>query len=429
MGTYSRYKFVNTVFGGNSGLVVPSGPTAQRPNVPSNGLLRYNTDFGLLENYNADGWASIDVPPVVTNISGLINENTTTTITITGNNFKLGAIVSIEGPAVSGVSRLLTTTFVSTTQLTATTNASSVVFVGGASFDIRVTNPSGLAGSLSPAGTIDRDPVWSTGAGSLGTVTNLNRTTTSFTLSAADPDGGTITYSIVSGSLPAGGSFNTSNGVISGPFNEVAGATTSTFTVRATSSVLAQTADRSFSITINPPVNVQFRNEGSSAQTANWNNSSTFNMTQMGGLGNVTAHGGVTGPVTFTLSLTGLPAHDQIRYRVFWHMVDSLDNETSSLYTSDNSNNNVLRARWTKVYNNTPQFSTLNITGTWSGGQSYSYRPWGGGQFGQDGYTTFDTGYYTHTSSSFTAIHEMGYDQAINDEAMYLSHVEVWIRQ
>jgi hypothetical protein len=107
-------------------------------------------------------------------------------------------------------------------------------------------------------------------------------------------------------------------------------ATTSTFTIRATTSVLAQTADRTFTITINPPVEVQFRNEGASANTSNWNNGSTFTMAQFGGLGNVTAHGGTSGPVTFTLSLTGLPTHTDIRYQVFWHMVDSLDNETSS---------------------------------------------------------------------------------------------------
>jgi hypothetical protein len=428
MGVYSKYRRVNTVFGGDDGIVVPNGTTAQRPSVPITGTLRYNTTIGLLENFNANGWAAIDVPPVVGSIAGTINENTSSTITITGQNFKAGCIISVEGNAVGGVSRPLTTTFVSTTQLTANTNASSVTFVGGATFDIRVTNPSGLAGSLTNAGTIDRDPVWSTAAGSLGTVTNANRSSTSFTLSASDPDGGTITYSLVSGALPAGGSLTTA-GVINGPFNSVGTATTSTFTIRATSSVLAQTADRTFTITMNPPVEVQFRNEGSSAQTANWNNPATFNMAQFGGLGNVTAHGGVTGPVTFTLSLTGLPTHTDIRYQVFWHMVDSLDNETSSLFTSDTNNNNVLRARWTKVFNNVPQFSTLNIIGTWSGAQTYTYRPWGNGAQGGDGYTSFDTGFYTHTSSSFTAIHEMGYDQAITDEAMYLSHVVVWLRQ
>jgi hypothetical protein len=428
MGIYSRYRYVNTVFGGDDGIVIPVGTTAQRPGVPATGTIRYNTTLGLIENFNSNGWASIDVPPIVQSISGIINENTSTTITITGQNFKLGCIISIEGAAVGGISRTLTTTFVSTTQLTANTNASAVIFVGGASFDVRVVNPSGLAGVLAPAGNIDRDPVWATGAGTLGTVTNANRSSTSFTLSANDPDGGTITYSLVSGSLPAGGTL-TAGGVINGPFTGVSTATTSTFTIRATTSVLSQSTDRTFSITINPPVEVQIRNEAASAQTANWNNGNTFNMAQFGGLGNVTAHGGVSGPVTFTLSLTGLASHFEIRYRVFWHMVDSLDNETSSLYTSDNANNNVLRARWTKVYNNTPQYSTLNITGTWSGGQTYSYRPWGGGQYGNDGYAAFDTGFYTHTSSSFTAIHEMGYDQPITDEAMYLSHVEVWIKQ
>ena len=428
MGVYSKYRFVNTTFGGTGGIVVPSGSTAQRPATPLTGSLRYNTTVGLLENYNANGWVSIDVPPIVTNITGTINENTTSTITITGNNFKAGCIISIEGNAVGGISRTLTTTYISTTQLTANTNASSVNFIGGAAFDVRVTNPSGLAGSLTNAGSIDRDPVWTTAAGTLGTVTNLNRSTTTFSLAANDPDGGTITYSLVSGALPAGGSLS-AGGTITGPFSQVASATTSTFTIRATSSVGNQTADRTFSITINPPVEVQYRNEGSSANTSSWNNGSTYNMADFGGLGNCTAHGGVTGPVTFTLSLTGLPTHSDIRYKVFWHMVDSLDNETSSFYTSDTNNNNVLRARWTKVYNNTPQYSTLNITGTWSGARSYSYRPWGNGTYGNDGYAQFDTGWYTHTSSSFTAIHEMGYDQGISDEAMYLTHVEVWIRQ
>jgi hypothetical protein len=77
MGIYSKYKYVNTVFGGDDGAVVPNGSTAQRASSPVVGTIRYNSDFGLIENFNSNGWASIDVPPIVQNISGTINENTT----------------------------------------------------------------------------------------------------------------------------------------------------------------------------------------------------------------------------------------------------------------------------------------------------------------------------------------------------------------
>lgn len=250
MAIYSKYKNVDTQFGGQLGIVVPVGTTAER-GTPTVGTIRYNSDLGLLEQYNALGWQSVDAPPTVSNVSGVINENTNSTLTITGSNFKTGAIVTIEGAAVSGIPRALATTFVSTTSLTVATNASAVNYVGGASFDVKVTNPSGLGGALSPAGTVDRDPLWSTAAGTYSVFDSGRSTGLSFT--AADPDGGTITYSVASGSLPAGASLNTSSGAITG-FSAVGSDTSSTFTLRATSSVGSQTADRSFTITVRAPV-------------------------------------------------------------------------------------------------------------------------------------------------------------------------------
>lgn len=259
MGNYSKYKYVNTAFGGTGGLVVPNGTTAQRDSGVAVGTLRYNTDLGLIEQYNALGWQSVDAPPTVTNISGTINENTNSTITITGSNFKTGAIVRVEGAAVSGIPRALSTTFVSTTQLTAATNAAAVNYVGGANFDISVGNPSGLGGTLSNAGTIDRDPVWSTAAGTYSVFDGSRGTPITF--AAADPDGGTITYSVLSGSLPAGATLNTTTGVISG-FSAVASDTSSPFTLRATSSVGSQTADRPFTILVRAPVVTTFTATG-----------------------------------------------------------------------------------------------------------------------------------------------------------------------
>jgi hypothetical protein len=246
----SNISAVGAQFTGSTGLQLPSGTTAQRPNPAVAGQLRYNTDLGLIEVFTPLGWQGIDSPPFVSNFSGRINENTSTNITVIGTGFKNGSIVSITGPGVNNVPRALSTTFVSGTQLTAATNATQVNYVGGAAFNIQVTNTSGLGGELAPAGFIDRDPLWSTAAGNLGTIRNLGET---LTVQASDPDGQTpITYSLVSGSLPAGATLNSTTGVISG-FN-LSESATSTFTLRATEGTFGEFADRQFSITVEGPL-------------------------------------------------------------------------------------------------------------------------------------------------------------------------------
>ena len=172
---YSKSKYRDTKFGGTEGIVLPSGnSTTDRPAQPVPGQMRYNEDTQLVEQYAGSGanagWKGIDAPPTLTNVSGVIREDTDVTITVTGSNFGPGSIVYIEGPAVNGIPRALTTTFVNSAELTANTNAASVGYVGGASYDVKVTNTSGLSATLSPAGNIDRDVVWATSAGSLGTV-------------------------------------------------------------------------------------------------------------------------------------------------------------------------------------------------------------------------------------------------------------------
>lgn len=172
-----------------------------------------------------------------------------------------------------------------------------------------------------------------------------------------------------------------------------------------------------------------FYDEGLSAPTANWNNSTTYSMANFGGLGSATAHGFSSGPVTFTLTLNNLPTHTTLRYVVNWHMVDSLDNETSYLDLTDTNGSFVRYFTWTKQYNSSPNFSFIRsgATQTWSGPRSYSYRPWANGAYNADGYSTLDSGYYSHTASSFQARHFMGADQGQSDEAMYLTNVQVWL--
>lgn len=264
MANLRDFKNKNTVFTGTEGITIPNGTTGERTGTQT-GKFRYNTTTGLGELYTVTGWTPLDTPPTVTTISGTINVDSDSTLTINGTNFKSGSIVSIEGAGVGGVPRTLVTTFVNAGQLTALTNATAVNFIGNAAFNVKVTNPSGLAGVLENAGTIDRDPVWSTAAGNLGTIFNSERGFKTFTVTATDPDGTSVTYSLVSGSLPTNMSLNTSSGAITGTPNEVGSDTTFTFTIRATSNNF--TSDRSFNIIVAAPVTVAF---GFTGSTQTW---------------------------------------------------------------------------------------------------------------------------------------------------------------
>jgi hypothetical protein len=179
-----------------------------------------------------------------------------------------------------------------------------------------------------------------------------------------------------------------------------------------------------------------YYDEGTRADlyTANWNNSTTQNMSDFGGLGNVTAHGWASGPANYTLSLSSLPAHTQVRYEVFWHMVDSLDNEGNELFVTNTAGSEVRYAYWTKPFGPPANLSIASgTTFSWVGNRWYSYAPWGGSdrQYdnnGANGYAVINTGWINHSASSINIRHYIGANQAQSDEAGYLSHVKLWIR-
>ena len=283
----------NTTTNDTGHFTTATGTEAQRPASPVVGMVRYNSTNAVLEQYTANGWQGIEAPPTVSNFSGIINQDTNSTITITGSNFKSGSLVYIEGAATSNTSRGLATTFVSSTSLTAATAAATTNFVGGASFDIKVVNPSGLSASLTAVGFVDRDPVWSTAAGSLGTVYDSSRTSRTFNLSASDPDGNTITFSTVSGTLPSGMSLNTSTGDITGTVGAVGSDTTYSFTIRAssTSGGLTSDVDRAFSILVKAPVVTSYTATGGNTFSVPTGVSSVQVLVVGGGAGG----GGATG--------------------------------------------------------------------------------------------------------------------------------------
>ena len=184
------------------------------------------------------------------------------TIVITGSGFTGATAKLIKSDNATEIS-FDSQTIDNDTQITGTIAKSSLSNVDE-DFGIRVTAGSGLQSSLNQQISLDAQPAFSTAAGSLGSVTDSGRTGASFTAVAADPEsGGDITYTLESGSLPAGLSLSsTSSGaVISGNATAVVSDTTSTFTIRA-ADVNSNTSDRQFTITILAPVYNSFTASG-----------------------------------------------------------------------------------------------------------------------------------------------------------------------
>ena len=226
-------------------------------------LLIYDASAGVLKKITKGNLvASI---PVITSISpdnALSGDGTGNyTFTISGSGFE-NATATFIGNDTTQYSADSTTTD-SSTQVTAVIAKSSLP-AGNEPYDVRLTNDNGLSGTSLDAFNIDAQPVWSTASGSIGTFADGARTGISVTAVAADPEsGGDITYTLESGSLPAGLSLtSTSSGaVISGNASAVGSNTTSSFTLRA-ADVNSNITDRAFTITINAPAVESFTSSG-----------------------------------------------------------------------------------------------------------------------------------------------------------------------
>jgi hypothetical protein len=239
--------FVNISDTGTEGTKLASGTTAQRGS--TTGQFRFNTTTGKFEGKNASAFVSIQAAPVVTSVDDTEIDSAAggnQTLVITGENFSTGDVAKFIGNDGTEITAT-TTTIDSATQITAVIPKSS--FVNSKEpYDIKIESATGTQGVLADQINVDNDPVWSTASGSLGTFNHTARTGISISTSATDSDGDTITYSVQSGSLPAGLSLNSSTGAITGDADSVVSDTTSSFTLRATAN--SKTADRAFTITI-----------------------------------------------------------------------------------------------------------------------------------------------------------------------------------
>jgi hypothetical protein len=242
---------------------ISSGTTAQRT-IEEAGKIRFNTTTNLLEYYDGQTWKVVDSPPTissidVTDVDSAAGGNQT--FVITGSGFST-TITEVRFVANSGSDVIASSvTRDSATQVTAVAAKSSFANANEP-YDIKVTNSSGLAGVLANQVNVDSAPIWQTAAGSIATIYDGGRSSFSVEVSAHDSDSDAITYTVQSGSLPAGLSLTSANSgaVISGNATAVGSNTTSTFTLRAAAN--SKTTDRQYTITVNAPVSTSFTSSG-----------------------------------------------------------------------------------------------------------------------------------------------------------------------
>ena len=224
-------------------------------------VLIYDTSAGALRSItqtNLLNFPTVSSVSPTNVVSGDGTGNHTFVITGVGFTGATASLINASGASISFASQ----TVDSSTQITGVI-AKSNLPGSGEPYDVKVVAGSGLASTLDNQINIDQSPVFSTSAGSLGTVSDGARGSASFTVLAADPEsGGDVVYTLESGSLPAGCSLaSQSSGCVLSGFSAVGSSTTSTFTIRAKDAA-SNVTDRQFTITVIPPTSQAFTSSG-----------------------------------------------------------------------------------------------------------------------------------------------------------------------
>ena len=236
------------------------------PTSPSSGSLWVDsTNSGtILKIWDGTTWQEesfVPIPTITSITPSSFNGAAGTQIEINGTNFQSGAVVAFIGTN-SSINNAAVVVRNSSILLTATTPALSVA---NEPYAVRVTNPGGQSATLPTALDAGSTPTWTTAAGNLGTIYDVERGIKTFTVVATDADSQSLTYSLSSGTLPTNMTIN-SNGTITGTPSAVGSDTTFSFVIAASDGVNSGT--RSFSITVAAPVSVTFTTVGSNSWTA-----------------------------------------------------------------------------------------------------------------------------------------------------------------
>lgn len=68
---------------GSSGVVLPTGNSANRPDFPAFGMIRYNTDSGLVEFFNGSIWSTLSTGGSITyTVDDFVGDGSTTVFTM-----------------------------------------------------------------------------------------------------------------------------------------------------------------------------------------------------------------------------------------------------------------------------------------------------------------------------------------------------------
>jgi len=198
----------NPTLPGTAGVLLPSGSSANRSVAPTNGTLRYNTDFTVLEAYLNNTWTTLASGSGVTSVAtgtgltgGPITSTGTISIantTVTAGSYAAATItVNAQGQITAASSTSIVNTFsAGSTGLTPSTASTGTVVLGG------VLNPAnggtGVAGSLTgylygnASAAVTASTTIPTTALS-GTVTNAQLANSSITLGTSNVSlGGTL---------------------------------------------------------------------------------------------------------------------------------------------------------------------------------------------------------------------------------------------
>jgi len=245
---------VNTTVGSANGTIIGTPIVVTTNTTYTIGVAA--TDEGSLSTSSDYSFTVLNRPPIINTATGSLG-------TIYSGN-SINVTIDAYDPDGAAVSyaitsgNLMATANIGTSNGVITASNNLIVLANTTyNFTVRATDVGNDSVSNNYTFTVlNRPPLWNTAATLPSADGNYNNT---ITVNAYDPDGGSVTYALTSGSLPSGLSFVTSNGTIVGTAPEVESNTTSTFTVTATD-VGNDANARTFSLTITPITDSSFSN-------------------------------------------------------------------------------------------------------------------------------------------------------------------------
>jgi len=132
------------VIDSTSGLVLPTGATAERPATPDTGTVRYNSSIGVVEVYNGAGWEGVGSDVAAISQQVITGDNSTTVFALDQETTSTAVIVSTNGVVQSpDIAYTVTGNSITFDEAPLTTDVVDVRFISDLSIVTAISNPSG----------------------------------------------------------------------------------------------------------------------------------------------------------------------------------------------------------------------------------------------------------------------------------------------